>query len=189
MSNWFIFNVQTGHEQKACDFLNKLFNKEESIAFIPQIELTFKSSKLIRKDLKPMFPGYVFTDSDLEEKKFITDAYKYTRFSKYIFKLVGNKNSNYMTLSDEEKKYLLGFCNDRYIAEESKGFIIGDRMYINSGPLKGKESIIKKIDRHKRRAEIEIMYLGDIRRVSVSLEIMSKVITQESKDDFNLFSL
>lgn len=175
MSNWFVFFVQIGNEQTACDFLNKLLNREESTAFIPQVELIFKNSKLMRKELKPMFPGYVFTDSTLDERKFISDACKYARFSKSIFKLLGNESTDYMKLSEGEKNYLLGFCDDRYIAEESKGFIVGDKIFIYSGPLKGRESIIKKIDRHKRRAEIEMICLGDIRRISVSLEIASKV--------------
>lgn len=65
-----------------------------------------------------------------------------------------------MKLTEDEKNFLLGFCDDGYIAEESKGFIIGDKIFITSGPLKGRESIIKKIDRHKRRAEIEMTFLG-----------------------------
>lgn len=175
MSNWFVFYVKTGQEQTACDFLNKLLNREESIAFIPQVELVFKNSSLIHKELRPMFPGYVFTDSILDERKFINEAYKYVRFSNCIFKLLGNQNIDYMKLSEGEKNYLLGFSDDKYIVEESAGFMVGDKIFINSGPLKGKESIIKKIDRHKRRAEIEIIYLGYIRRINVSLEIVLKV--------------
>lgn len=175
MSNWYVFYVQTGSEQIACNFLNKIFNKEESVAFIPQVEMIFKSSKLIRKELRPMFPGYVFTDSVLSERAFITQAYRFTRFSKCIFKLLSN-GMDYVKLTDDEKNFLLSFCDDDFIAEESKGFIIGDRIFVTSGPLKGKESIIKKIDRHKRRAEIEMDFLGENRRVNVSLEIISKVV-------------
>lgn len=176
MSNWFVFYVQTGQEQTTCDFLNKLFNRKESSAFIPQVELIFKNSGLIRKELKPMFPGYVFTDSILDERKFLNEANNYSRFSKCIYKLLGNNNVDYMKVSEDEKNYLLGFCDERYIAEESKGFIIGEKIFINSGPLKERESIIKKIDRHKRRAEIELLFLGGKRRISVSLEIISKVV-------------
>jgi len=75
MSNWFVFYVQTRREYTVCDFLNKLFNKEESTAFIPQVELIFKNSKLVHKELKPMFPGYVFIDSELDERTFVTQAY------------------------------------------------------------------------------------------------------------------
>lgn len=176
MGNWYVFYVQTGREQTACNFLNKLFDREESIAFIPQVELIFKNSKMIRKELKPMFPGYVFTDSILDEETFITQAYKYIRFSKCIFELLGSKNIDCMKLNDDEKSFLLGFCDDGYIAEESKGFIIGDKIIVTSGPLEGRESIIRKIDRHKRRAEIEVTFLGDIRRISVALEVISKVL-------------
>jgi len=175
MSNWYVFYVQTGREQTACNFLNKLFDREESIAFIPQVELIFKNSKMIRKELKPMFPGYVFTDSILDEETFITQAYKYAKFSKCIFKLLGSKNIDCMKLTDDEKNFLLGFCDDDYVTEESKGFIIGDKIIVTSGPLEGRESIIRKIDRHKRRAEIEVPFLGDIRRISVALEIISKI--------------
>lgn len=174
MGNWFVFYVQSGCEQTACNLLNKLLDKG-SEAFIPQVEIVFKNSKFIRKELKPMFPGYVFTNSEVGEIEFISRAYNYARFSRCIFKLLGNQSIDYMKLSEDEKNFLLGFCDDEYVIEESKGLIAGDKIFITSGPLMGRESIIKKIDRHKRRAEIELMYCGDIRRVNVALEIVSRV--------------
>ncbi|NSW92009.1 MAG: antiterminator LoaP [Firmicutes bacterium] len=176
MGNWFVFFVQTGREQTACDFLNKLFDRTESIAFIPQVQLIFKNSKIIRKELKPMFPGYVFTDSELDERTFITQASRFARFSKCIFKLLYNESIDYMKVAEDEKNFLLSLCDDRYVAEESKGFIIGDKIFVTSGPLQCREGIIRKIDRHKRHAEIEMTFLGDKRRVSVSLEIVSKIL-------------
>ncbi|OPX43934.1 hypothetical protein CLHUN_21770 [Ruminiclostridium hungatei] len=174
MSNWFVFHVQTGEEHKACEFLNKLFDKEESVAFVPQVEIVIRNSQSIRKELRPMFPGYVFTDSILEERIFIDFACKYARFSKCIFYLLGDGNRKYVKLSEDEKKFLLGFCNDEYIVENSKGFIVGDKVVVTSGPLQGRESVIKKINRHKRRAEIGLIWFGELRRVSVALEIVSK---------------
>jgi transcriptional antiterminator NusG len=173
MGNWYVFHVQTGREQTACNFLNKLFNREKSNAFIPQVELIFKRSNIIRKEQKPMFAGYIFADSIVDEKTFITQAYKYKKFSKCIYELLGGKNIEYMKLPDEEKNFLLSFCTDGYIADRSKGFIIGDKIVVTSGPLEGRESIIRKID--KMRAEVEVPFLGDTRRISVALEIISKI--------------
>lgn len=175
MSNWFVFHVQTGREQTACDFLNKLFDGEESFAFIPQVEISFKNSKFLRKELKPMFPGYVITDSTLDENIFATEIYKYVRFSKCIFDLLGNGELCHMKLTDNEKNFLLGFCNGEYVAEESKGFIVGEKVYVTSGPLQGRESIIRRIDRHKRRAEIEVIYFGELKRITVAIEIVAKL--------------
>jgi transcriptional antiterminator NusG len=82
MSSCFVFHVQTGEEHKACEFLNKLFDKEESVAFVPQVEIVIKNSQSTRKELRPMFPGYVFTDSIFDERVFVNLACKYARFSK-----------------------------------------------------------------------------------------------------------
>ena len=175
MSNWYALQVETGKEDTACEFLNKLVNKEEYIAFFPQVEVIFKSSKLTSKYLRPMFPGYIIADSILEERAFITQTYKYIRFSKCIFKILGKENIYHIKLSEYEKQFLLGFCNDEYIVEDSKGFIKGDNIIVTSGPLMGMESVIRKIDRHKRRAEIEMEFMGDIRRINVALEIVKKI--------------
>jgi len=173
MSNWYVFFVQTGQEQTACDLLNKLFDIDKSVSFIPRLDITFKRAGLVRKELKPMFQGYVFIDTILDEKTFVTLAYKYARFSNCIFKLLGNR-IGYMKLHNKEKEYLLGFLNDEYITEESKGFIVGGKVIVTTGPLKNRESIIKKIDRHKRQADIEFLFLGDVRRIRIPLEILSK---------------
>lgn len=173
MGNWYVFFVQTGQEYTACNFLNKLFDMDKSVSFVPQLDITFKRAGLIRKELKPMFQGYVFVDSILDERIFITQAHRYIRFSNCIFRLLGDQ-VGYMKLHRNEKDYLLGFLNDKYIVEESKGFIVGDKVFIKSGPLKSRESIIKKIDRHKRLAEIELVLFGDVRRIRVPLQILSK---------------
>lgn len=175
MGNWFVFHVQTGKEQTACDFLNKLYKKEESVAFIPQVQIIYRNSKMSQMQLRPLFPGYVFTDSELNEKEFVTLTGRYVKFSKCIFKLLTNDTFSHIRLSYDEKNFLLGFCNNSYIVENSKGLIIGDNVYITSGPLKGRESIIQKIDRHKRRAEIKLMCFGEMKTVSVSLEIVEKL--------------
>jgi transcriptional antiterminator NusG len=179
MGNWFVFYVKTGSEQEACDFLNKVFDKKESVAFIPQIETILRNSKSIIKCLKPMFPGYVFLDSTLDEAMIVNITYKYTRLLKCIYRILGKENFTYMKIDNSEKKFLLQFLNDEYVTEESKGLIIGDKIYVTLGPLKGRESIIKKIDRHKRRAEIEIACFGELRRINVSLEVVYWIIKRE----------
>jgi transcriptional antiterminator NusG len=54
------------------------------------------------------------------------------------------------------------------------GVIEGDRIIVTKGPLQGFESLIKKIDRHKRKATIEITLMGLPLAVDVGLEVISK---------------
>ena len=80
-----------------------------------------------------------------------------------------------IALRQSEKQMLLSLCNDDFCIESLCGFIEGGRVYIIEGPLKGFESIIRKIDRHKRIASIEIEFMRGIRLVHVGLEIIRKI--------------
>jgi len=175
MGRWFVFFVQTGKEETVCECLNDMFSNEESVSFVPKIESVYINLKQVRKEFKPMFPSYVFVETKRDGKSFTSLMTRPVRNSKYIIKLLGKDNPDYMAVHEKEKDFLLGFCDKGYIVGESLGFIEGDRIFVTSGPLQGRESVIKWIDRHKRRAEIELELMGDARRVSVSLEIIEKV--------------
>ena len=56
----------------------------------------------------------------------------------------------------------------------SKGLIVNDQVIIREGPLKGNEGLIKKIDRHKRRAYLELEMFGRTVETQVGLEIVEK---------------
>jgi transcriptional antiterminator NusG len=51
---------------------------------------------------------------------------------------------------------------------------VGDTIRITSGALMGFESRIKKINRHKREAVVELQIMGAKREVSLMLEILVK---------------
>lgn len=175
MNNWFVFFVQTGSEEIVRKYLNNMLDPEESVSFVPQIELIFKKSNLLSIKYKPMFPGYVFAETSSSTKEFAIQTTQLVRNSKHIIKLLGNESPDFMALNTHEKEFLLKFCDNKYVFEKSLGLIKGDKVYVTSGPLMGRESIIKRIDRHRKCAEIELMFMGDLRRVIVSLEIVSKM--------------
>lgn len=174
MNNWFVFFVQTGSEYFVRDYLNRTINSFESVSFIPQIMLIQKNSSLINKNLMPMFPGYVFTKTIVDARCFIKQTSEIMHRTKYIIGLLGKENPDTMSLYEEEKEFLLKLCDEKYVVGESVGIIEGNKVLVTSGPLTGRESIIKRIDRHKRRAEIELEFIGGLRRINVSLEIIHK---------------
>ena len=53
--------------------------------------------------------------------------------------------------------------------------IVGDRVTITEGPLAGYESYIKKINRHKMEAVVQIEMMNAPRDVTVGLEIVKKL--------------
>ena len=77
-------------------------------------------------------------------------------------------------LTEEEVSFLMSFGGNEQIVKMSEGIIENARVIILSGPLKGKEGYIKKIDRHKRKAFLEMSLFGRMQRIQVGLEIFLK---------------
>lgn len=63
-------------------------------------------------------------------------------------------------------------CGEDYCLKNSVGIIEGNKVKVLSGALMGKETSIKKINRHKRQAVIEMMIFGETREIAVALEII-----------------
>ena len=58
--------------------------------------------------------------------------------------------------------------------ERSVGYIVGDRVCVQDGPLKDSEGLIKYINRHNRFADIEVDMFGGKVKARVALEIVEK---------------
>ena len=134
----------------------------------------FKRAGIISKELKPLFPSYVFVESDVPGDEFLEMTNQLIRSLQDIIRLVKYSNTE-IPLRESERLMLLSLSNGNHCIESSSGYMEGDRIHIIEGALKGRESIIRKVDRHKRQAWIDIEFMGDIRRVNVALEIIWKV--------------
>lgn len=73
-----------------------------------------------------------------------------------------------------EMPYLKELCQENNLIKMSRGIIRRGVTVVFSGPLKGRERLIQRIDRHKRTADIEIPFAGDKKQVTVGLEICEK---------------
>lgn len=174
-ANWYILFTRTGQEEKVEHLLKKQLDNNLFSPFIPMLQTIFKCSGQVKKELKPLFPSYVFIESEVPSMEIIDRTSNIISNSKDIIRFLRYDNPNDIALREHEKNALLRLCNnDRHI-ESSSGIIVGTRIYIKEGPLMGMESIIKKIDRHKRKAIIELDFFGEIRQIIVSLDIVEKM--------------
>lgn len=176
---WYVLFVQTGKEKKIEEILKKHLSTKECIPFIPMEELLFKKSGITKKEMRILFPGYVFVESDLQEQQFLRVI---NFFVNTISELVCvlKYSDKEIAMKESERHTLINLYNNNHCIELSYGVFEGDRVHIFEGPLKGQESIIKKINRHKRQAWIEIEIMGEVRLVNVALEVVNKV--EESKE-------
>ena len=73
-----------------------------------------------------------------------------------------------------ETPYMKELCQEGNLIGMSRGVIRDGKVIVTAGPLKGRERLIRRIDRHKRTAEIEIPFADKNTRITVGLEIYEK---------------
>ena len=115
-----------------------------------------------------MFPGYVFLISE-QPKKLMANLKQVSGMTKLL------KTDNEITpLSQEEVSLMLKLGSEKQEVEMSTGIIEGDEVMVFDGSLQGMEGLIKKIDRHKRIAYLEVDMFGRKVEIQVGLEIVEK---------------
>lgn len=173
LMNWYVLFVQTGKEYKVEKFLTKCLDSNVFSPFVPMHEKLYKISGTIRKEVKPLFPGYVFIESEIPDQDFIKYIRNMIFASSDIISMLKYSNTE-IAMRASEMFMLISLSNADHCIKSSSGVIEGDRINIIDGPLKGWESKVRKINRHKRQVWIEIEFMGDIRLVCVALEVVKK---------------
>ena len=170
---WYVFFVKTNKEELAVKDINDAFSNDEIKAFVPYVERFFKKEK----EKQIMFQGYLFVETTISSEEFRLRSWECIKKSKNIIKLLTYGDSEEAAIKSEERKAIQKFWkNDNNGIDASKGIIEGDKVIITEGSLVGMEIIIKKIDRHKMKAYVEIEFLGKLHIVDIGLEIIKKVL-------------
>lgn len=178
MENWYVIQVRSGYEEKIKKTCQLIIDKSVLLdCFIPKIETMKKYHGKWHSQDDVLFKGYVFMISDhidtlFNELKKVPD----------LTKLLGKSEDVVYPLKEEEVQFLKSFGKDDHFVEMSYGIIEGDTITVLNGPLKGREGMIKKIDRHKRIAIIEVNFFDQITTAKVGLEIIKKNENQNAGD-------
>lgn len=167
---WYVIQVRTGSEENIQVQCQR--NIQGDIlegCFIPYYEEKRSIQGEWKTQRKVLFPGYVFLDSDK-----LTQLYMDLKQVSGLTKLL-KTGDEVIPLSKEEVGFLQNFGGAEQVVVMSEGVIENSKVRVISGPLVGKEGFIKRIDRHKRKAFLEMEMFGRVQKVQVGLEIISKI--------------
>lgn len=161
--------VRTGYEEKM--MLECQTEIPETIlqkCFIPRYEEKKRIQGKWQIQRKILFPGYVFVVTEEPHRLQL-----YLKNIAGLTRLLGT-DDEIVPLMDSEVEFLKAFGGQEQVVHMSEGIIENSKVIIKSGPLAGWEAYIKKIDRHKRKAYLELEMFGKLRNVEVGLEIFTK---------------
>lgn len=137
---------------------------------------------------RALLPGYIFLSQSRAEKpdkkagKEEISAKKNSRGSKEVQRMVERTADRTVGerlpfMTPCKVSCLKELCSEGNLIGMSQGVIKDGIPVVIHGPLKGREHLIRKINRHKRTAEIELQLAGQTERMVVGLEICEKQVS------------
>ena len=179
---WYILFVRAGKETKVInDFMLVAESRKipfEIDIFCLQSEVYFRgkqrqtSGEKYKK--KPVMPGYIFVETNMPARDFLGEFSEYIRNSSEIIRILNSGEVDNIALPDAERKRFEYLFLGKRSLDHSVGYIEGERIVITMGPLKGREGLIKHINRHNRMAIIELSVFEQSLCVKIALEIIEK---------------
>ncbi len=169
-AHWYVIQVFTGEENHTVDMCKIIVSSsKEHEFFIPETDRRKRYYGKWHNIRKPMFPGYVFISSEN-----IDELYEELKRVPKLTKLL-KTGETIIPISSGEEMLIKRLTDSEYIAHMSLGYIEGDKLVIEEGPLVGMEAMVKHIDRHKRTAILTVDMFGSPQDITMGLEILRKV--------------
>ena len=137
---WYIQQCEKGQEKAVVQSWNQLHQSEKAEAFFFTYERMKRYEGAWHLLEEPLFPGVIF----LEYQEGIPSDGQTGR----------ETTKGAVSLDPETEQFLRELGGRAHRVPMSKGIIRNGTTIVTEGPLEGKESCIRKIDRHKRLARI-----------------------------------
>lgn len=164
---WYVVQVYSGREEYARELIEKYGCQENIEACrIPLYARMRKQAEHWYPETKVLFPGYLFVKTQN-----VIRLYERLRSIPRMTRLLGT-GKEIVPITKEEEQFLLGIGGDELVIGMSKGIIERGKVTVMSGPLQNMEGSIKKINRHKRLAWVEVKMFGREMNVPLGLEIL-----------------
>ena len=168
---WYAVWVRTGHEEKVLKCCREMLAGAESCeeCFLPKYEKAKKVNGVWIRQKELLFPGYLFFISQNVEQL----SLELKRMPEFAM-ILGDEEGP-VPLQDKEVDFLKKYTNEDKVLEMSYGYMVGEQLVITQGPLKEYRGRVIHIDRHKRRAVLEMEFFGRVVRTKVGLEVVRKL--------------
>ena len=166
---WYVIQVRSRQEDQVLNEIKAVTKDYDAEIFLPKYETKRKFNGQWKRMEQILFPGYLFLITDK-----VQPVYENLRKIPSLTKVL-KTGDEFVPLNIEEIEFLKTFGKEDHVVRMSEGFIENENIIITTGPMKDWTGPIKKINRHKREAVIEVPFFGRVVEVKVGLEIVRKI--------------
>ena len=170
---YFAIQVKTRDELQFMQ-LFKALNPDLPIALhFPQRRVYIRRKGILRQETAPVFPGYIFAQSSVEQIIANQWAFRRTKgFCRFL-----KSNQDICPISGKDLELILHFLKySGAIAGISRVFFNDNsRIVVAEGPLMGLEGCIIKVDKRKRRAKVKLSLYDNSFAIDLAFEVMESL--------------
>ena len=166
--NIYTIQVITGKEDTFLKLWEKLNDRHNLNVYWPRRELMIRRHGHTRKQLVPVFPGYLF----VEAQEIDPDIFQEFRHIHYFNRFL-KSNNNICPLPEDEQRVIIQLTNKGKIIKQSKViFNEQDRIVVVEGPMMGFEGKIIKVDKRRKRAKVQLSLYHKAHPVDFGFEVL-----------------
>lgn len=179
---WYVLYTASNAERRVMKDIAEAYSKRgldyAFEPFFPESEVYYRKSdlrtlgKVYKK--RPLFPSYVFLETEMPQKEFLKEFSPYIYESPDIIRILRYGTNGSIAISDSDRMRFEYLFKGKRCLEHSVGYIEGDKVVVTAGPLIGHEGQITYINRHNQSATIKIDMFGRTLETKVALEIVDK---------------
>ncbi|WZX99239.1 antiterminator LoaP [Bacillus sp. FSL W7-1360] len=183
---WYALYVRSGQEEQVRQLVNK--NSEISIerTLIPKRKIWEKRQGDWHEVSKIMFPGYILLCAHMNvalyhQLQSIPGCLRLLNAYRYLFDYSADDASDVWKQSEcfseipvEDMRLLLKLTEQGEEIGVSEVYIENTRVVVHSGPLKGFEGWIKKVDKRQRRVKVALPFMNEVKDMDMSVKFISK---------------
>jgi transcription termination/antitermination protein NusG len=168
---YYTIHVLTASEDDFARLLLPTLGKDRII--VPKKVMPIRRRGVTKNELKPVFPGYVFFQSENIMNEL--DTYWVIRRTPGFIRFL-RQNPSPTPLSERDLSLIRSFISFGEIADISKvTFDENDRIVVLEGPLKGIEGHIVKVNRRKGRAKVILDIYESQFPIDLAFEVVERV--------------
>lgn len=158
-ARWYALQVRWGSERSMAALLNRVLPASVLVepVFRPQYETEMKVRGTWKRVIRPMLDGYLIAVSD-DAPSLASALARVVEFKRLLA-----MDSGPTPLAPEEVALFGGLAEAGHrVVPMSRAYKAGERLAIISGPLKGREALIDRIDRRRSTAVLKLQIDGTV---------------------------
>ncbi len=154
---FYVIQVRAGEEDRYLKQAGTHLSEHDRRLLWPRRNLRVRRGGVWRDSVAPIFPGYVFLQAEAVEPETYWSLRGVRGFIRFL-----RDNQDIQPLGPRDREILLHFLGYGEIVQRSR--VVFDeqrRIRVISGPLKGLEGRVVKVDRRKGRARVRLELYED----------------------------